>query len=106
MDKYFFSAQKFTSFEDLDKKSDDFCDFHNHNHRYTSQGGKTPCMIKSISQEYKLNPINLEDPIPLVSGTVVFIRFIRSDRRLQILGISFTVKQQLMYTYVIAEIII
>lgn len=106
VDKYFFSKQKFSSVEDLDQKSDEFSDFHNHNHRYTSQGGKTPCMITSISQEHKLDQVNLEDPIPLVSGSVIFIRFIRSDRRLQILGTIFTVKQQLVYTYVIAEIVI
>jgi hypothetical protein len=104
--KYFFSAQKFASYEYLCKGSDVFSDFHNQNHRYSSQKSKTPCMIKSVSQNYKLNPFILEDPIPLVEGNVIFIRFVRSDRSLQILGSRFIVKQQLVYTYVIAEIII
>jgi putative transposase len=106
MDKYFFSKQKVFSFEELDQKSVEFSDFHNNNHRYTSQGGKTPCMITSISQDHKMNQVNLEEPIPLVNGSVIFIRFIRSDRRLQILGTTFTLNQQLIYTYVIAEIVI
>lgn len=106
MDKYFFSKQKVSSFEELDQKSAEFSDFHNHNHRYTSQGGKTPCMITSISQDHKLKQVNLEEPIPMVNGSVIFIRFIRSDRRLQILGTTFTLNQQLVYTYVIAEIVI
>ena len=104
--KYFFSAQRFTSFEDVEEKVDEFSDFHNQNHRYSTQGGKYPNQIKSISQENKLADINLEDPIPLVEGSVIFIRFIRSDRRLTILGTGFTVKKELVYTYVIAEIVV
>jgi putative transposase len=104
--KYFFSVQRFTSFEDIEKKALEFSDFHNQNHRYSTQGGKYPNQIKSISQEYKLGPINLEDPIPLVEGSVIFVRFIRSDRKLTILRTSFTVKQELVYTYVIAEIVV
>ena len=106
MGKYFFSKQRFSSFEDLVRKSSDFSDFHNHNHRYTSQGGNTPCSITSISQEYKLAHIDLNNPIPLVFGRVIFIRLIRSDRKLLVLGTSFIVKQQLVYTYVVAEIMI
>jgi len=53
-----------------------------------------------------LGPINLEDPIPLVDGSVIFVRFIRSDRNLTILRTSFTVKKELIYTYVVAEIVV
>lgn len=104
--KYFFSVQKFTSFEQLEEKTPEFSDFHNQNHRYSTQGGKYPNQIESISQKYKLGPINLKDPIPLIEGSLIFIRFIRSDRRLTILRTIFTVKKELVYTYVIAEIVI
>lgn len=104
--KYFFSAQMFTSYEDLEKKTLEFADFHNQNHRYSIQGGKTPNQIKSISEEYKLGHINMKDPIPMVDGSVIFIRFIRSDRKLSILQTSFIVKKELIYTYVIAEIVV
>jgi hypothetical protein len=104
--KYFFSVQKFDSFEDLEEKAPEFSDFHNQNHRYSTQGGYTPNQIESISQEHKLRPINLEEPIPLIEGSVIFIRFIRSDRRLTILRTVFTVKKELVYTYVIAEIVV
>lgn len=106
MHKYFFSVQKFTSFEDVQKKASEFSDFHNQNHRYSTQGGKYPNQIKSISQKYKLGPVNLEHPIPLVEGSVIFIRFIRSDRKLTILGTSFIIKKELVYTYVVAEIVV
>lgn len=104
--KYFFSVQMFASYEDLEEKTPGFSEFHNQNHRYSIQGGKTPNQIKSISEKHKLGHINLEDPIPLVNGSVIFIRFIRSDRRLTILRTSFTVKKELIYTYVIAEIVV
>ena len=106
LDKHFYSVQRFASYEDVEKKAPVFADFHNQNHRYSTQGNKYPNQIASISQEYKLGPINLEDPIPLVEGSVIFIRFIRSNRSLTILGTRFTVKEELIYTYVIAEIVI
>ena len=106
LNKYFFSPQKFTSFEDVDEKAPEFYDFHNQNHRYSTQKGKCPNQIMSISQEHQLGPVNLEDPIPLIEGSVIFIRFIRSDRRLTILRTGFVVKQELVHTYVIAEIVI
>ena len=104
--KYFFSVQKFTSFEELEEKAPEFSDFHNQNHRYSTQGSKYPNQIESISEEQKLGPINLEDPIPLIEGSVIFIRFIRSDRKLTILRTGFTVKKELVYTYIIAEIVV
>lgn len=104
--KYFFSVQMFTSYEDLEEKTPVFTDFHNQNHRYSTQGGKTPNQIKSHCQEYKLGPINLDDQIPLIEGSVVFIRFIRSDKSLTILRTRFTVKKELIYTYVVAELVV
>lgn len=104
--KYFYATQKFSSYEALEKKAPEFSDFHNLNHRYSSQRGRCPNQIHSICQDHKLKSINLEDPIPLVNGSVIFIRFIRSDRRLSILGTGFIVKEELVYTYVIAEIVI
>jgi transposase-like protein len=104
--KYFFSVQKFHGLEDVQEKASVFSDFHNQNHRYSTQAGKYPNQIESLCQKYKLGPIDIEHPIPLVEGSVIFIRFIRSDRKLTILGTSFKVKPELVYTYVIAKIII
>lgn len=106
LNKYFVSAQRFSSFEAIERKAPEFSDFHNQNHRYSTQKGRCPNQIKSISQEYQLAPINLEDPIPLVDGSVIFIRFIRSDRKLTVLRTVFIMRQELVHTYVIAEIVI
>jgi transposase InsO family protein len=101
--RYFFSKQKFGSIEQLSEKALDFANFHNENHRYSSQEGKTPSQVKSISQEFILNKeIDLSKRIDLSNGNVIFIRFIRSDRNLNILGTKFKVKQELVYNYVVA----
>jgi hypothetical protein len=104
--KYFFSRQRFASFEEVEEKAPVFSGFHNKNHRYSTQSGLVPNQIKSISQEHKLGHINLKDPIPLAEGSVIFIRFIRSDRKLTILRSGFTLKKELVYTYVVAEIVV
>jgi transposase InsO family protein len=104
--KYFFSAHRFSSFEDVEKKAIEFANFHNKNHRYSTQGGRYPEQIKSASQSHKLDLRVLDDQIPLAGGSVIFIRLIRSDRKLNILRTSFTVKKELVYSYVVAEILI
>ena len=105
--KHFFSTQRFSTLNNMEQKAREFSDFHNQNHRYSSQGGKTPNMLVDKSNIYKLiNRINIDKPIPLVEGKIIFIRFIRSDNVLKILNSKFYVNKQLSYTYVIAEIIV
>lgn len=106
--KYFFCSAKFSSIEELEQKASDFSLFHNQNHHYSSQNGKTPCQMKEeVFNQFKLTQnIDLEKPIPLLEGTVVFIRFIRSNRILKILESQFEMKKELIYTYVIAKIIV
>lgn len=42
--------------------------------------------------------------IPLETGSIYFIRFIRSDLRLRLPTESFKVKETLKYSYVVAEV--
>lgn len=50
--------------------------------------------------------IDLESKILIDSGRLILIRFIRSDLKLNILNTTFTLKSELKYSYVVAEIII
>ena len=50
--------------------------------------------------------IDLESRILIDSGRLIFIRFIRSDLKLNILNTTFILKPELKYSYVVAEIII
>ena len=50
--------------------------------------------------------IDLNKKILVDSGRIIFIRFIRSDRKLHLLNESFIVCAELIYSYVVAEVII
>ena len=106
--KYFYNAQKFTSFEDLQYKAKNFTLFHNENHRYSSQANRTPNqMLKEISNMAALTKdIDLTQKIYIDEGRLIFIRFIRSDLKLRLLNETFTVKSVLKYSYVTVEIIL
>jgi hypothetical protein len=105
--KYFYSTQKFKDLQDTIAKAKEFSVYHNQNHRYSSQSSKTPNNLVGRSNQYKLTgEIDLGKPIPLTEGKIIFIRFIRSDQVLKILNTKFKVNKQLVYTYVIAEIVI
>jgi len=104
----FFRTQWFRSYRYLRSQSKNFERFHNKNHRYSYLKGKTPLQF---IQEAGYTPMfpppkfalpNL-DSIP--EGTISLIRFIRSDRRLDIFGEHFELPKTLIYTYVRAKII-
>lgn len=104
-DKRFLRCQNFANFTWLAEASIKFVAFHNANHRYSSQDHKTPDEIDRMMFPpilYKGNS-HLQKKIPLETGCVYFIRFIRSDLKLQLPSESFKVKEELKYSYVVAE---
>lgn len=105
-DKRFLRCQVFTNFTHLAEASSSFVVFHNTHHRYSSQEHKTPNEIESLSLPpilYNGN-VHLQKIIPLETGCVYFIRFIRSDLLLRLPTESFKVKESLKYSYVVAEV--
>lgn len=53
---------------------------------------------------YLSNAYHIPEHIPLVDGDIIVIRFIRSDRKLNIFGETFLLKPELIYNYVEATI--
>lgn len=106
--KYFYDNQTFASFDELKEKTRKFVSFHNENHRYSSQGNRTPCQIaEKISHKTSLDKeIDLTQRIHIEDGRLVFIRFIKSDLKLHLLNEVFMVKPALKYSYVVAEIVL
>jgi len=105
-DKRFLRDQTFANFTQLFEASNRFIVFHNANHRYSSQEHKTPDEMNANGLQprlYKGN-IHLQNKIPLETGCVYFIRFIRSDLLLQLPMETFKVKEELKYSYVVAEV--
>lgn len=107
-DKKFFRNQTFTSFEHLTECAKDFESFHNTCYRYSVHNNQTPLDVhrKNRITNYLNNEYQIPAYIPIVDGEIIVIRFIRSDRKLNIFGETFLVKQELVYNYVKAVILI
>ena len=105
--KKFFRRQWFQSYSVLKRQSKNFQRFHNKHHRYSCLKGKTP--LEFIDKE-QYDPLTLGpntklpnlDDIP--DGNVILIRFIRSNRQLDIFGEKFKLPKELVYSYVKAII--
>jgi hypothetical protein len=106
--KKFFRRQWFQSYANLKRQSKNFQRFHNEHHRYSCLSGKTP---NEFVQRANYNPMTLGpntrvpklDYIP--DGNIIVIRFIRSDRKLDVFGEKFQVPHDLVYSYIKAVIV-
>jgi hypothetical protein len=104
----FFRRQWFPSYATLKKQAKNFQRFHNRHHRYSCLKGRTP---EGVIEEHNFTPLvlgpNTKVPsfIPIPDGRVMLIRFIRSDRKLDIFGEKFVAVKELVYSYVKAVIV-
>jgi len=107
-DKKFFRRQWFSSYAMLKRQSKNFQQFHNKNHRYSCLKGKTPLEVieSNAFEPLTLGPNTRMPKLHfLPDGTISLIRFIRSDRILNIFGEKFEVSKDLVYSYVRAMIV-
>ncbi|MEJ2355187.1 MAG: hypothetical protein P8Y62_04705 [candidate division WOR-3 bacterium] len=103
MRKYFFKDPK-----ELNKMANSFERRHNEKYRYSYLRGKTPLQsikgsedkIKKLSNKFQM-PNLKERPN---EGFIHVIRFIRSDKILQIFGEKFTVPEETVHSYIKATI--
>jgi putative transposase len=106
--KKFFRRQWFKSYAHLKRQSKNFQRFHNKHHRYSCLKGKTPDEFTK-NHEYRPVPLWPNTKLPdldyIPEGNVIFIRFIRSDRILNIFGEKFQVSKKLVYSYVKAIVV-
>ncbi len=105
-DKKFFQSQLFENLTDIQLKAKEFEDFHNHYHRYKANNNRTPIEMFALYPPRCLLAANYQLPqqIPLIEGDIILIRFIRSDRKLNIFSECFLMPQHLVYSYVVALI--
>jgi len=106
--KKFFRRQWFPSYAMLKRQSKNFQRFHNKHHRYSCLKGKTPLQIIHSSTDRPLTiggntKLPTLDSVP--DGNIILIRFIRSNRLLDIFGEKFKVSKDLVYSYVKAVIV-
>jgi hypothetical protein len=103
-DKRFFRQERFADMGQLTKRAGAFERFHNAQHRYSATRGLAPEQTTTAS--------NPRAPIALAElpagwpeqGKVEFIRFIRSDHKLRILGRAITMPDGSAYQYVTATL--
>jgi transposase InsO family protein len=103
-DKSFFRAQFFKSFSYLVQQSRGFEVFHNKNHRYSTLEGKTPAEKTSGKLKYLPEIFKLPRKLSIADGYIHLIRFIRSNRILDIFGEKFPMPMDVEYEYVRATI--
>ena len=103
-DKGFFRSQYFKDFPYLLQQARGFETFHDQNHRYSTLEGKTP--IEKCSGHITLLPPDFRVPekLGIAPGYVHLVRFIRSNRVLDIFGERFSVPLEVEYEYVWATI--
>lgn len=106
--KKFFRRQWFHSYAHLKRQSKNFQRFHNRYHRYSCPKGKTPSQV--IEQcPFSMKTLGPNTKIPAMEdipdGNIILVRFIRSDRKLNIFGETFKVSKELIYSYVKAVIV-
>ena len=99
----FFRQERFDGLPHLIERTMAFERFHNTQHRYSSSGGRTP----EQSTPAKPRTLLAAEEIPTgwpKHGRVEFIRFIRSDLRLRILGRAIPMPDGSAYQYVTATL--
>jgi hypothetical protein len=105
-DKRFFRAEQFHGLDHLAQRARVFEDFHNAHHRYSALHGATPAEWEA---RWQWTPRLLEPtftpPTALPRrGQIDFVRLIRSDRLLKILGVKLPVPEALVHRYVTATL--
>ena len=102
-------AAKYRNIEEVQKAAKKFCEIHNKSHHYSTQDGMTPIQ----RMQYLNYPFVLLDKefvlpkkrLPLQNGEIHVIRFIRSDLKFNIFGLSFSLPEVTKYEYINGVII-
>lgn len=109
MQQLILKSTKFKNINDIQKTADNFCKIHNQQHHYSTQNGMTPNKRMKflnypevrLDSNYQLT----KQSIPLPEGEIHIIRFIRSDLKFNLFGLTFQLPETTKYEYVIGVII-
>jgi putative transposase len=105
-DKRFFRTERFKDLAHLVRRAAEFEAFHNAQHRYSALKGATP---QEWERRLGFTPIlpapGIEVPIELPRrGVVEFVRLVRSDRVVRILGARISVPPDFVHRYLAARL--
>jgi putative transposase len=102
-DRRFFRHERFGDLDQLAERAGAFERFHNAQHRYRATGQRTP---EETTRTQRTPPLTA-DQIPTgwpEHGRIEFIRFIRSDHKLRLLGRAIAMPDGTAYQYVTAAL--
>lgn len=103
------NSGRFESINQIQKAAQRFCEIHNHSHYYSTQSGMTAEQYRKHIN-YPLVPLDEnyilpDEPLPLCEGEIHVIRFIRSDNKFNIFGLSFSLPEEAQHEYIQGVII-
>jgi putative transposase len=103
-DKSFFRTEVFNNLDHLSTENHEFIKFHNTHHRYSAHRGQSPDQIWNALQPTLL-PTKYQPPTRLPNkGRIEVIRFVRSNRRVDLFGKRILVPNDQTHQYVTALI--
>ena len=105
-DKRFFRSERFADLGQVRRRMASFERFHNGHHRYAALKGATPdeATARLGFRPRLLDPgFTIPERLPR-KGRVEFIRFIRSDRQLRVLGRDILLDEAFVHEYVTATL--
>ena len=102
-DKRFFRQERFSGLAHLTERAGAFERFHNAQHRYSATGGLVPEQTPAAKPRTPQPLAELPADWP-ERGRVEFIRFIRSDHKLRLLGRAIPMPDGSAYQYVTATL--
>ena len=103
-DKSFFRTEVFTTIEHLRQENAAFVEFHNTHHRYSAHAGATPNQ-RWHDRLCPTLPVDYQPPDRLpAKGRIEVVRYIRSNRQLNLFGKSITLAETDTHQYVTAII--
>jgi hypothetical protein len=100
----------YVTLDELRQASDHFDEIHNYSHHYSTQNGLTPTAAAKRFH-YPLRALDTsfvmpDKPIHLQRGEIHMIRFVRSDLKFNVFGLSFPMPEKAKYEYIIGIIIV
>lgn len=103
-DKSFFRTARFTGLDHLRAENASFVAFHNHHHRYSAHGGASPDEVWAGRLYHPLTR-GYQVPTSLpAKGRIEVIRYVRSNRVVDLFGKRLTLAEEHAHQYVTAII--
>ena len=103
-DKSFFRTEAFSGLDHLRGENASFIEFHNTHHRYSVHGGASPNEVWRDRLRSPLDP-RYRPPTRLPArGRIEVVRYVRSNRRVDLFGKRITVAEDQTHQYVTAVI--